>query len=141
MLCYLSLSCAFLHFFFLELSAHIALQLLAIRLQAIAKDQLLLGHLLSSQISCILAFKCRKFTLDFPAPCLKVKKAHQAAADNMFSLFFSFSHSNILTVFEITRDFTGPVLGVMKCLLKVPGTSNKRSQCSASGCTVQRILS
>lgn len=64
--------CAFLHFFFPELSTHIALQLRAIRLQAIAKDQLLLGRLLSSQISRILAFKCRKFTLNFPAPCLKV---------------------------------------------------------------------
>lgn len=70
-LCYLSVSVPF-SIFFPELSTHIALQLHAIRLQAIAKDQLLLGRLLSSQISRILAFKCRKFTLNFPAPCLKV---------------------------------------------------------------------
>lgn len=71
---YLCLSPLFfpLLFFPSELSTHIALQLRAIRLEAIAKDQLLLGRLLSSQISCILAFKCRKFTLNFPAPRLKV---------------------------------------------------------------------
>lgn len=140
MLCYLSLSVPFCGFFFLRLSTHIALQLRATRLGAIAKDQLLLGRLLSSQISRILAFKCRKFTPNFPAPCLKVWKAHQAAADNVLSLslslvfffFFKLYFSNTLTVCKITRDFTGPEKGVMKCSLKVPGTSNKCSQCSAS---------
>lgn len=83
MLCYLPLSVPFLHFFFpppLQLSTRIAFQLPATRLEAIATYQLLLGHLLSFQISRILAFKCRKFTLNFAATCLKVWEAHQAAA-------------------------------------------------------------
>lgn len=123
MQCYRSLS-------FPELSTHIALPLCAIRLGAIAKDQLLLGRLLSSQFSRILAFKCRKFTLNFPAPCLKVWKAHQADADNMCSTFPSLAFSNAQTVCKITRDFTGPELGVMKCSLKEAGTGDKCSQCS-----------
>lgn len=65
--CYLSLSLPLS--ISSELSAHIALQLCATRLQAIAKYQLLLGRLLSSQISCSLAFKCREFTLNIAAMC------------------------------------------------------------------------
>lgn len=75
--CPLSLSVSPLFFFFLPLlflplSAHISLRRWEMALGAIAGDPLLLGCLLSFQISRILAFKCRKFTLNFPVPRLEV---------------------------------------------------------------------
>lgn len=65
----------------IQLSAHISLRLEEVGLGAIAADPLLLGHLLSSQISRLLAFKCRKFTQNFPALRLKVLKEHQAVRE------------------------------------------------------------
>lgn len=65
--------------------------------------------------------------------CSNVPQGMGGTSGSRRLYFFFFScFSNALPVWEITRDFTGSESGVMKCRLKVPGTSNKRWRCSAS---------
>lgn len=77
-------------------------------------------RLLSSQISHVLAFKCRKFTPDFSELCPEVWRAHQTGKEKVFlsipssqpllkKYFFSSFHPlpNQVTACKIAADFTG----------------------------------
>lgn len=102
----------------LQLSAHISLSQEETGLEAIAGDPLLLGRLLSSQISHVLAFKCWRFAPDFPELCPEVWRVHQTGIEKVFlsipssqlllKTLFSFHRlPNQVTACKIATDFTG----------------------------------
>lgn len=90
-------------------------------------------RLLSSQISHVLAFKCRKFTPDFSELCPEVWRVHQTGKEKVFlsipssqpllkNTFFSLFilYQTKLLLAKLQRISQCWSQGVMECLLKEP---------------------